>query len=372
MVFVWENFGPLHADRCDAVAAKFGGEIQVIGLELAAKSKIYEWTPAQGDGFKKITVFEGTSIDQVPFAKRLFKTLRTCFSQGRDAQFFMCHYEHAMTLIISSLLRVTGHRVYAMGCSKFDDYPRRLWREALKSVFYFPYCGGIASGTRSRDYMRFLGLAEKKIKLHYNAVSLPRVIALAGAQPAPGGLPFRDRHFVIAARFVAKKNLHIAIKAFALYAGRAKNPRPIHLCGAGPLEDELKQQVREAGIEHLVIFRGFLQSPEVCRTFSSSLVLILPSIEEQFGNVIPEAMAMGLPVIISDSCGARDLLVRTGVNGFVVEPDNHLGMALFMEMLAEDEALWTRMSQAARQYAEEADASRFAESAAALVMGRDK
>src|SRR5205085_1819098 len=158
----------LHADRCEAVAVRLGGKMQVIGLELAGKSTIYDWTPAPGDGFKKITVFEGTSIDQVPFTQRVLKTLRLCFSQGRDAHFFMCHYEHWMTLIISSFLRLTGHRVYAMGCSKFDDYPRHLWREALKSLFYIPYCGAIASGTRSRDYMRFLGIPEEKLKMHYN------------------------------------------------------------------------------------------------------------------------------------------------------------------------------------------------------------
>ena len=364
---MWENFGPLHVDRCDAVATELGGQIEVIGLELAGKSNLYEWVPASGVRFKKITIFEGTSLDQVPLAKRLFKTLLVCLSQGKDAHFFMCHYDHPMTFIVSSLLRLSGHRVYAMGCSKFDDYPRYLWREVLKTVFYFPYCGAIASGTRSRDYMRFLGLAERDVKPNYNAVSLSRVLALAGSPPAPEGLPYGDRHFVIVARFVPKKNLRTAIKAFALYAGRAENPRSMHICGTGPLEDELKQQVRDAGIEHLVNFSGFLQSPEVFKTFSSSLALVLPSIEEQFGNVIPEALGMGLPVIVSDNCGARDLLVRTGVNGFVVEPDNHEGMALFMRMLAEDESLWARMCRAAQQFAERADAAHFAESASALM-----
>jgi glycosyltransferase involved in cell wall biosynthesis len=172
---------------------------------------------------------------------------------------------------------------------------------------------------------------------------------------------------VLVARFVPKKNVRTALEAFAIYASHSQNPRSLHLCGSGPLENALKQQVRDAGIEHLVHFHGFLQTADVCRTFATSLALLLPSIEEQFGNVVPEALAMGLPVIVSDRCGARDLLVRTGVNGFVVEPDNPAGMALFMEMLSKDESLWKSMCQAALEFSEKGDARQFAESVVSLV-----
>jgi glycosyltransferase involved in cell wall biosynthesis len=55
------------------------------------------------------------------------------------------------------------------------------------------------------------------------------------------------------------------------------------------------------------------------------------------------------------------------VNGFVVEPDNPAGMAFFMQLLSQDEALWRRLSIAAMQYAERADSDRFAEAVEALI-----
>lgn len=367
IVFVWDNFGPLHVDRCDATAASVSGKFEVVGLELAGDSEIYDWVPETGHKFNKITLFRGKSIQAVPFFKRLVRTFRACLAQGRGASYFLCHYEHFSTLLTATLLRLCGRRVYAIGCSKYDDYPRHLWREVLKSLFYLPYNGGIASGTRSVDYMRFLGVPAKKVKSNYNAVSTGRIREFAGVPPAPEGVAHQDRHFVLVARFVPKKNVHTALNAFAIYASRSQRPRTLHLCGSGPLENALRQQVREAGIDHLVHFRGFLQTADVCRTFATSLALLLPSIEEQFGNVIPEALAMGVPVIVSDRCGARDLLVRTGVNGFVVEPDNPAGMALFMEMLSEDERLWTSMCLAATEFSEKGDAQRFAESVISLV-----
>ena len=42
LVFLWENFGPMHADRCDAVAAAVRGEAEVVGLELYGRSDTYD------------------------------------------------------------------------------------------------------------------------------------------------------------------------------------------------------------------------------------------------------------------------------------------------------------------------------------------
>ncbi len=367
LVFVWDNFGPLHADRCDAVAKRFEGRRQVVGLEIAGRSKVYDWTPESGTRFKKMTLVTGRSMDEIPFSRRFSGLLRGCLSMGGDAQFFMCHYNDPAIFAVSSVLKLLGRRVYTLGCSKFDDYERNVRRELLKGILYFPYRGGIASGKRSRDYMRFIGLPASRVKSPYNAVSLDRIRKLAGAPPAPDGMPFRDRHFTIVARLVPKKNLSMALKATALYMRQVSNPRPLHIFGTGPLESELREQTRAEGIAEIVHFRGFQQTAEISHAYGQSLALLLPSIEEQFGNVVPEAMGMGLPVIVSDNCGARDLLVRSGVNGFVIEPDNPDGMAFFMRLLSEDETLWRAMSIAAQQFARKADVERFAEAVEALV-----
>ena len=367
LVFVWDNFGPLHADRCDAVAKKFEGRQEVIGLELASRSKVYDWLPENGMSFRKITLVAGRPIEEISGVELFRKTLRASLSMGRNAQFFLCHYQEPAIFALAVTLRLLGRRVYTIGCSKFDDYERVLRKEFVKRILYTPYNGGIASGVRSRDYMRFMGIPASRIKAPYNAVSLERIRHLAGSPPAPNGVSFSERHFTIVARLVPKKNLSMALKALAQYAAQTANPRPLYIFGTGPLESELRQQARTDGVEGLLHFCGFLQTAEISQAYARSLALLLPSIEEQFGNVVPEAMGMGLPVILSDNCGARDLLVRTGVNGFVVEPDNPTGMAFFMKLLSEDEALWRRMCLAAQEYAKQADSERFAEAVEALI-----
>lgn len=367
LVFIWDNFGPLHADRCNAVAEHFAGQYEVVGIELASKSSVYDWVAESGSRFQKMTLVQGRSMEEISGLELFRRTQQACLSTGRDSQFFFCHYQAPSIFACAVVLRLFGRRVYAMGCSKFDDYKRSLKREVVKSLFYLPYQGGIASGERSCDYMRFLGIPEDRIASPYNAVSLARIRALAGASQAPDGVPYAERHFTIVARLVEKKNLKMALDAYALYLSEVSDPRSLHIFGTGKMEEELREHAAKAGIAGLVHFRGFLQTAGVSEAYGKSVALLLPSIEEQFGNVVAEAMGMGLPVILSDNCGARDLLVRSGVNGFVIEPDNPEGLAYFMKLIGEDERLWQRFAMAAREYAERSDSPRFAEAVASLV-----
>jgi glycosyltransferase involved in cell wall biosynthesis len=360
LVFVWENLGPMHVDRCEAVARRFAGRRKVVGIEIASRSVVYDWESPSAEAFEKVTLYEKElprSFRALRIAARLTKQ---CLAE-RSRDVFLCNYDHPATFATAIALRLLGRRVYTMGPSKFDDYPRNLWREVLKSFFYLPYCGGISSGKRARDYMRFLGIRSDRISTEYNTVSIDRIRALAGVDPAPGGTPFRDRHLTIVARFVPKKNLSTALRAYAIYRRTAADPRPLHLCGSGPLEQSLRQLASELGLQEHVAFRGFLQTADVAKVLGRTLAILLPSVEEQFGNVVIEAQAMGLPVIVSDNCGARDRLVRTGVNGFVVEPDNPEGMAFFATLLSDDEELWRRMCFAAQRSAPLGDVERFAD-----------
>ncbi len=367
LVFVWDNFGPLHADRCNAVAKRFEGKEQVIGLELAGRSRVYDWLPEDGTHFRKVTLVTGQTLEEIPFMRKFGKTLSACLSMGSGSRYFLCHYQDPAIFLVAVTLRLLGRKVYTMGCSKFDDYTRKLPRELMKSLMYLPYNGALSSGVRSRDYMRFMGFSPDRIQSPYNTVSLERIRNLSGAPAAPEGVPFLDRHFTIVARMVAKKNISMVLKAMKIYAEEVANPRPLEIFGTGPLEAELRHQAREAGISHLVHFRGFLQTQEISRAYGNTLALLLPSIEEQFGNVVPEAQAMGLPVILSDNCGSRDVLVRSGVNGFVIEADNPAGLAFFMKLLSGDEGLWRRMCIASQQFVERADTARFAEAVEALI-----
>jgi L-malate glycosyltransferase len=368
IVLIWDNFGYMHNDRCEALAKHYRGQRSTIGLEIAGKSDIYNWDSVDGIAFKKITLYKGRGIDEISFFSRLYATLIESLRLG-PADIFICHYERLATFVVAIMLRVLGRKVYVMNNSKFDDKQRSVFREAVKWLFLRPYCGALVAGARSADYLKFLGVSAESIEAGYNTVSLARVRFWAEATPAPAGVPLSERHFTIIARFVPKKNLSLALDAYLLYLGEVDKPQLLRLVGYGPLEAEIKQRILDLHLEKHVVFEGELSNQATCKLLSTTSVLVLPSLEEQFGNVVIEAQAMGLPVIVSDNCGCWDHLVRNGVNGFVVEPDNAVGLAYFMKLLSTDTQLWCQMCLAAHEFAELGDVKQFAYGVGALLDG---
>jgi len=359
MVFLWESFGPHHVDRCEACALHFAGRYQVFGVEIATFDANYQWRGSIGsEGFSKVTLFPGVVSQKIGAVRCFFRIVSTCL-RLRAKYLFFCNYNLPGVFFSALLLRLLGRRLITMQDSKFDDKPRYLFKEIVKSILYAPYQAALAAGARSKAYLTFLGLPEDRVIVGYDTVSVDRVQALAGTLPAPHGVPHADRHFTIVARFVPKKNLSLALDAYADYVARnPESPRDLHLCGSGELEGELRQQAERLNLKGLH-FRGYLQEPEIARVLGSTLALILPSVEEQHGLVVNEALAMGVPVLVSDNCGARDLLVRSGVNGFVFEPDNAPGLAHFMTIVDKDIDEWTRLASGARQFQHAADTTLF-------------
>jgi len=217
----------------------------------------------------------------------------------------------------------------------------------------------MVGGVRGRDYLRLFGFDPKRIEFGYDTVSTDRICRLAGAPPAPEGMDFRDRHFTIIARLVPKKNIAMALEAYAVYSRAAgAAARELHICGSGVLENELRKKAIDLNLDK-VVFRGFVQAPEIARVLASTLALILPSIEEQWGLVINEAIAMGLPILCSINVGARDLLVRVGVNGFTFEPSSPDELAYSMNFVASDEAKWRSLAEGSARMTPLADSRCF-------------
>jgi glycosyltransferase involved in cell wall biosynthesis len=367
VAFVWGQFAPYHRDRCAAVAARLSGRYRVRGIEIASRNELYDWAPSgDTDDFEFHSLLPGRSWQETSRRERL-SALIADLRRDERGPVFLCHFDQLEIFLIALWLRLKGRAVFIMQDSKFDDRPRKLWREIGKALLYLPYRGALASGARTRDYLRLLGVAERRIALGYDTLSIDRIRRLSGAPPAPDGAPFAARHFTAVARLVPKKNLALLIEAYDLYRREAgESPRDLVLVGNGPLEAELRADVARRGLAG-VRFAGFLQEDGVARTLADSLTLILPSTEEQWGLVVNEALAMGLPVLLSENVGARDELLKSGVNGYIFEPDNATGLAQLMARLADDEAEWRRLCDGANARASRGDVARFADAVAQLI-----
>ena len=146
-------------------------------------------------------------------------------------------------------------------------------------------------------------------------------------------------YFLASARFIAKKNLFALIHAYALY--REKKPSNAdawHLVvlGDGELRPKLEGLIKERGLGDHVHLPGFRQYAELPIYYGLAGAFILASTSEQWGLVVNEAMACGLPVIVSERCGCVPDLVHDGRNGFVFNPHDVDALATLMATIASD------------------------------------
>lgn len=344
IAFAWESFGPSHLDRIDAAAA---AGYRVTAIEFSRASRDYQWEDGELSGSQRVVLTRsGERIGTLRLGWRLFRSVR----QSRTNAAFLCHYELPAVFLAAVLLRLTGCRVIAMMVSKFDDYPRYLWREVFKGIMLAPYQGVLTASRRTADYMHFLGFRRRPVAGGLDSLDLNRLRQL-GAATRP--VPHDQRDFLIVARLVEKKNLHFALRAYAAWSARAAHPRKLRIIGYGGLEESLRALAVELGIADQVIFAGVADSAEVCRTMRDALCLILPSVEEQFGFVVIEALALGLPVLVSSNAGAVEVMVDNGVNGWIIDPYRPDALIAAMILLDRDEAAWQAASDAANASAEQ-------------------
>jgi glycosyltransferase involved in cell wall biosynthesis len=122
--------------------------------------------------------------------------------------------------------------------------------------------------------------------------------------------------------------------------------------GAGEEKEALERQARALGLADRVVFAGPVHEP---RDFYRRLDLfVLPSLDEGFGLVVLEAMAMGLPVIGARVGGVPEILTH-GVNGWLVEPGDSAGLAAGIRTLWADPALRRQVAEEGRRTAQRLD-----------------
>ncbi len=146
-------------------------------------------------------------------------------------------------------------------------------------------------------------------------------------------------------RVSREKNLDALLET---YQGLRDNGVAVELAivGDGPYREELRQRMDG---DQGVSFTGYVGGDDLAALFASADLFVFPSSTDTFGNVILEAQASSLPVVVTDQGGPAELIVpeRTGV---MVPADNQQALQQAVHRLLSDDALRQRMSSAAPQH----------------------
>jgi glycosyltransferase involved in cell wall biosynthesis len=167
--------------------------------------------------------------------------------------------------------------------------------------------------------------------------------------------------FLASARFISKKNLDYLIRSYSAYREEVINGDPwdLVILGDGELKEPLKRLASDLELSQFVHFPGFRQYRELPEFYARAQVFIHASTTEQWGLVVNEAMASGLPVLVSNRCGCASELVVEGVNGHSFDPYQRDELALLMKKISGDLDGLRKMGAASEAIISEWGAERF-------------
>lgn len=161
------------------------------------------------------------------------------------------------------------------------------------------------------------------------------------------GLREGELGMLFVGRVSKEKNLDLLAAAARGLAECGIPVRPL-IVGDGPYMAEMKRLLGDA------IFTGYLGGDDLARAYASADFFVFPSTTDTFGNVILEAQASGIPVIVSDVGGPRDL-VNHGGDGLITKANDADDLAAAIRRLAEDSALRAKLGVSARKRVEDRD-----------------
>jgi glycosyltransferase involved in cell wall biosynthesis len=187
------------------------------------------------------------------------------------------------------------------------------------------------------------GFAPEKLKI------LPRGLDTDLFTPARRDLAFwsgsrangSEVRLLYVGRISREKDLDVLATAYNKIR-ESGQPVKLYLVGDGPYSETLAATLPDA------IFLGYLKGEKLAKAYASADVFVFPSTTDTFGNVVLEAQASGLPVIVSDLGGPKEL-VEDGRTGFVTKAHDADDFARAIERISRDSGLRTRMGLEARQ-----------------------
>lgn len=353
---LWSRYGPYHLARLDALQKH--SPSSVVGLEMFREDKTYQWSKHEAGRDDLITLLPG-EVELTPFAQA--KAVQVALDRLQPEVVGICGYSfpYALGALRWCLKNKRGAVLFSDNMR--DDVQRSRWKEWIKGWVVRQFGSALVAGASHAQYLQELGMAGDVIFDGYDTVetahfSTPHPEAERIREDIGGGQPF----FVCVARLQPKKNLAFLIEAYALYRKRTLRPWKLVILGDGPLRAELAARLAALGLTDSVLMPGFLQYPVLPAWYQAAGALLLPSMIEQWGLVANEALAAGLPAIVSNRCGCAGEIVLDARNGWVLSPTDLESWAKAMHVLTEDAQERARMGSVSREIMAEWGVDRFA------------
>ena len=319
---VFHYIGPYHHARLNAAASR----LSVTGFEWLAKAHD-AWGKAGSDArYHKVSLFPEAAHNNLG-SSQLRRAFWSALEQANPDVVAVNGWNDFGSLVAADCCVRRGIPMVVMSESARQDEPRTWWKEMIKRRVVGVYSAALVGGQRHVEYLVELGMPRDSIFTGYDVVDnayFRRRAEEVRSQKSDVRKQYglSENYFLASARFIEKKNLPTLIRAYAAYRQKSEAsgnpPWDVVLLGDGPLREALNSQLSTFNLHAHVHLPGFKPYDELPVYYALAKAFVHASTTEQWGLVVNEAVASGLPVIVSERCGCVPELVRG--NGFTFDP----------------------------------------------------
>ena len=323
---LWRNLGPYHLVRAAAAADSLAARgLELVVVQIAQGEATRDWKISEQNQkkFRVVTLAADPEMALDLSTPSHWPQLRELFGSDPPVGVSIAGYDRPEMRAALCWCRRKGIPSVLMSETKWNDSSRPWWKQLVLRHLVAKADAGLVSGALAVEFLSRLGMAPERIFQPYGVID--NALFRHTAKRCRQGRA--ERYFLACCRLIeSRKNLSTLLAAYASYRQACQNPWPLVICGDGNDRDRYRQQAKDLGIEESVRFAGFLQSEELAEVYAGAGALVHPAKQEAWGLVVNEAMAAGLPVLVSNACGCVPDLVRTGDNGFTFDPHDTLAI----------------------------------------------
>jgi glycosyltransferase involved in cell wall biosynthesis len=349
MAVLYDRLGPYHHARMSALSRK----VDLTAVEFSAFDETYTWDLIKDSGaYHRVTLFSDKPVGMYPSAT-VAARVKGVLAELHPHVVVIPGWDAPAALIALQWCLENGIPSVLLSDSQENDRKRVWWKEWVKGRVVRLHTAGFVGGARHVAYLTALGMPEARIRSGCDVVD--NGYFAAGAEETRKDEFRRQRlglpraYFLASSRFIEEKNLPLLFNAYADYCRQSGDLAwGLVLIGNGPMKSQLLELRKKLGLENRVTMPGFKQYSELPSYYGLAGAFVLTSTSETWGLVINEAMACGLPVLVSSACGCVPDLVRHGHNGFVFNPFEQEELTRCMSYVAGLECDRTAMGAASR------------------------
>lgn len=329
---VWRSFLPYHVSRLLHLrreCARSG--IELVAIEVASQNAAYGF-PDLGRTLDRHCLFPG-SVYQRHSAAELFRAVREKLLELEPDVVFAPATPFPEGMAAISYRNASGARVFMM-----DDAWSRTDRRgpvvrAVKRWIHRSVDGAFVPAPSHQQHYVSLGFAPDRILFGMDAVDNELYAGWARsarerADEVRARLGLPPRYLLFVGRFIREKDLGTLLAAYDAF--RRAVPAAPSLVLAGGTAADLPGGLR---LPEGAVALGRRFGEELGALYGLADALVLPSAAESWGLVVNEAMAAGLPALVSRGCGAS-ALVREGLDGWTFAPGDRAALARIMQAVS--------------------------------------